>query len=323
MNKIIYLLVLFAAVSGVARTAAQDAQTVVRLDPAIDRIVPQGAQLEKLRDGYEAKNAPALEGPVWIRNGGYLLFSHMPARTIEKWTTDGQISTYLNLAKAAPSEDPDVFSAAGVTVDRQGRLVYCSQALHAVVRVEMDGRHTVLADRYDGKRLSRPNDLTIKSNGSLYFTDNGRQPQELPNSVYLLKGNRLQPVDTQLSSPNGLALSHDEKYLYVNDISRRTMWRFQVQADDTLANGRIFVDMNSVEGPGGPDGMKVDIQGNIYNSGPGGLWILSPEGKHLGTIMTTDRVTNVAFGDADGKTLYITTHKGLYRIRLNIEGVRA
>jgi len=316
-------IVLLTAIA-LTRVAAQEGGSIVRLDPAVDDIVPRSARLEKLRDGYEAPNGPALEGPVWVRSGGYLLFSNMPARTIEKWTPDGQLSTYLNLAGFANSDDPAVYSAAGVTLDAEGRLLYCSEARRAVVRVEKDGGQTIVADRYEGTRLSRPNDLTLKSNGALYFTDNPRQPPrpELPAAVYLLKGGVLRQVATQLTSPNGLVLSPDERSLYVNDISKRMVWRFDVNADDTLAGGRVFVDMSAAQGTGGPDGMKVDVRGNIYDSGPGGLWILAPDGKHLGTITTPDRVSNLAFGDADGKTLYLTMHKGLYRIRLNVEGVR-
>jgi gluconolactonase len=138
----------------------------------------------------------------------------------------------------------------------------------------------------------------------------------------LLKNGKLQIVTRDLASPNGIALSPDEKYLYVNDISRKTVWRFDVLPDDTVTNRRLFVDMNSVQADGGPDGMKVDKRGNVYDSGPGGFWILSPEGKVLGRVLTPDRVSNLAFGDADGKGLYITLHNALYHMRLNIEGVR-
>jgi gluconolactonase len=224
--------------------------------------------------------------------------------------------------KTTETVDSENYLSNGLTFDREGRLVYCSQIGHAIMRIEKDGKHTILADTFEGKRLSRPNDLVFKSNGSLYFTDNGRGPGALPSSAYLLKDGRLQIVTRELSSPNGIALSPDEKLLYVNDISRKTVWVFDVQPDDTVTNRRLFVDMNSVKGDGGPDGMKVDKKGNVYDSGPGGLWVLSPDGKRLGTIPTPDRVSNLTFGDADGKTLYITLHNALYRIRLNIEGVR-
>jgi gluconolactonase len=293
---------------------------IVKLDPALDQIVPPGAKLEKLGDGFVF-----LEGPVWVRNGGYLLFSNMPEGNISKWTTDGKISPVIDLTKFIKSSsgvDAENYLSNGLTFDREGRLVYCSQIGHAIMRIEKDGRHTVLVDNFESKQLSRPNDLVYKSNGSLYFTDNGRGPGALPSSTYLLKDGKLQIVTRELASPNGIALSPDEKYLYVNDISKKTVWRFDVLPDDTVTNRRLFVDMNSVQGDGGPDGMKVDKKGNVYDSGPGGFWILSPEGKVLGRVLTPDRVSNLAFGDPDGKGLYITLHNALYRMRLNIEGVR-
>jgi len=293
---------------------------IVRLDPALDQIVPPGAKLEKLGDGFVF-----LEGPVWMRNGGYLLFSNMPEANISKWTMDGKISPVIDLTKFIKSSsavDAENYLSNGLTFDREGRLVYCSQIGHAIMRIEKDGTHTVLVDNFEGKQLSRPNDLVYKSNGSLYFTDNGRGPGALPSSAYLLKDGKLQIVTRDLASPNGIALSPDEKYLYVNDISKKTVWRFDVLPDDTVTNRRLFVDMNSVQDDGGPDGMKVDKMGNVYDSGPGGFWILSPEGKVLGRVLTPDRVSNLAFGDADGKGLYITLHNALYRMRLNIEGVR-
>ena len=293
---------------------------IVKLDAALDQIVPPGAKLEKLGDGFVF-----LEGPVWVRNGGYLLFSNMPEGNISKWTTDGKISPVIDLTKFIKSSsavDAENYLSNGLTFDSEGRVVYCSQIGHAIMRIEKDGRHTVLVDNFEGKQLSRPNDLVYKSNGSLYFTDNGRGPGALPSSAYLLKAGKLQIVTRDLASPNGIALSPDEKYLYVNDISRKTVWRFDVLPDDTVTNRRLFVDMNSVQGDGGPDGMKVDKRGNVYDSGPGGFWILSPESKVLGRVLTPDRVSNLAFGDADGKGLYITLHNALYRMRLNIEGVR-
>jgi gluconolactonase len=293
---------------------------IVKLDPALDQILPPGATLEKLGDGFVF-----LEGPVWVRNGGYLLFSNMPEGNISRWSPDGKISPVVDLTKFIKSSDAassENYLSNGLTFDREGRLVYCSQIGHAIMRIEKDGKHTILVDNFEGKPLSRPNDLVFKSNGSLYFTDNGREPGALPSSAYLLKDGKLQIVTRDLASPNGIALSPDEKYLYVNDISKKTVWRFDVLRDDTVTNRKLFIDMNSVPGDGGPDGMKVDKRGNVYDSGPGGLWILSPEGKPLGRISTPDRVSNLAFGDADGKGLYITLHNALYRIRVNVEGVR-
>ena len=186
----------------------------------------------------------------------------------------------------------------------------------------------MLASQYDGKRLNSPNDLVYKSDGSLYFTDPPfglRYPDKKDlafNGVYLLKSGKLQVLTRDLPGPNGLALSPDEKHFYVNDSLKKIIMRFDVQPDDTIANGQVFIDMNSDKARGGLDGMKVDDKGNVYCTGPGGLWIISSDGKHLGTVLTPENLTNLAFGDSDGKTLYMTGHIGLSRIRLKIPGVR-
>ncbi len=149
--------------------------------------------------------------------------------------------------------------------------------------------------------------------------------KELPfNGVFLLKQGKLVLLDQSMTNPNGLAFSPDKKTLYVNDTRRRTVIRFDVSPDDTVTNGRVFIDMTpeTAKGPGNPDGMKVDEKGNVYCSGPGGIWIIAPDGKHLGTILTPEIVANLTFGEADGKTLFITARRGIYRIRVNIPGIR-
>jgi gluconolactonase len=299
--------------------------SVAKLDPALNAIVPAGARLEALKEGFK----DGLEGGVWDRKGGYLLFSNKPERVINKWTPDGKLSVYLDLAEVAKVGDPKASLSSGTTMDREGRLVYCSPGERTIVRVEPDGKRTVVVDRYQGKRFSHPNDLAYKSNGTLYFTDNGAPPkgetEELPTSAYLLKNGQVRLITAgQLTHPNGIAVSADERFLYVNDSAKRQVWRFDIQPDDSATNGRLWVDMSSDKTPGIPDGMRVDKKGNVYDAGPGGIWILSPEGKHLGTLLLPppDRATNLAFGDADGKTLYLMNHLSLYRIRLNVEGVR-
>jgi gluconolactonase len=299
--------------------------SIARLDPALDAIVPADARLELLKDGFK----DGLEGGVWDRQGGFLLFSNKPERTISKWTPDGKFSTYLNLAEGTKAGDPKATLSSGTTMDKEGRLVYCSPGQRAIIRVERDGKREVVADKYQGKRFSHPNDLAYKSNGTLYFTDNGEPPkgetEELPNSAYFLKNGRIQLITTgQLVHPNGIAVSADGRFLFINDSAKKQVWRFDIQPDDTVINGRVWADMSSDKKPGIPDGMRVDKKGNVYDAGPGGIWILSPEGKHLGTLLLPppDRGTNLAFGDADGKTLYLMNHLSVYRIRLNVEGVR-
>ena len=333
---IIVLLIVVVVSAGASR--AQDWSLIVRLNPAIDEILPADAKVEKLAGGFGF-----VEGPVWVRNGGYLLFSDIPANVINKWNpSDGKLSVFLPYSGFTGTDDTGVgmqfsnghdtvtlLGSNAVTVDPQGRIVYCAHGDRQVVRLEADGRRTVLASQYEGKRLNSPNDLVFKSDGALYFTDPpaglrdmDKDPKkELPfNGVYLLKDGKLQLLAKDMPLPNGLAFTPDEKYLYVNDSIKKTITRFDVLPDDTIANPKVIIDMTADKAPGAPDGMKVDSNGNIYCSGPGGYWIMSPEGKHLGTILTSESPVNLAFGDADGKTLYMTAFTGLYRIRLKIPG---
>ena len=349
--SIIFLSILSAmAVIGTAAQgqAPAPAQTqhwsfVARLNPGLDAIVPEEAKVEKLADGFGF-----LEGPVWVRRGGYLLFSDIPANVIYKWNpADNKVSIFLKYSGFTGADDSGagmqlnngralvtLLGSNGVTVDPQGRIVYCAHGDHQVVRLEADGKRTVLASEFEGKRLNSPNDLVFKSNGSLYFTDppagfrNGVDDpkKELPfTGLYLLKDGKLQLLSKELR-PNGVVLSPDEKYLYVTDSTlagnMKTLVRFELQPDDTIANGQLFIDMTPDKAPGGPDGIKVDQRGNVYSTGPGGVWIISPDGKHLGTILNSEQPANLAFGGPDGKTLYLTARTGLYRIRLNTPGAQ-
>jgi len=317
---------------------AADANTsVVRLDPGLDSIVSPDAQLEMLKSDYFGIS----EGPVWIQKGsdGYLLFSDIGANAIYKWTQQAGLSVFLpnagytgDMAAAgfqgfgANNGRLNIvnFGPNGIVTDPQGRLIFCAQGDRAIVRMESDGSRTVLAGKYEGKRLNRPNDLVLKSDGSIYFTDPvfAKSPVvELPgSSVFMLKNGKLTLLLDDYKLPNGIAFSPDEKYLYVNDTVRKLIFRYDVRADDTIGNGRIFVDMNGDKAPGAPDGMKVDSKGNLYSTGPGGVWIISPDGKHMGTILLPETGTNLTFGDADGRTLYITDRRSLARIRLKVAG---
>jgi gluconolactonase len=234
-----------------------------------------------------------------------------------------------------------------MTLDADGRVSVAGHAGRNVWRMESvdpKAQITVLADSYQGKKLNSPNDLVYKSDGSLYFTDPpyGLQSQgdtdpqkELQvNGVYRIPGARqhkagaapdrdkLQLLIKDLTRPNGLAFSPDEKFLYVAESGRKQWFRYRVQLDGSLTDGALFLDASTDPAEGGPDGLRVDEKGNIYGSGPGGVWIISPEGKHMGTIKVPERVSNVAWGDQDGRTLYITASTSLYRIKLKIAGVR-
>jgi gluconolactonase len=315
--------------------------SVVRIDPALDQLIDPDAKVEKI-----AGDLKFAEGPVWVRKPGYLLFSDIPANVINKWTPDGKVSPVVNPSGFTGTDDSLVgipinngfatvylIGSNGVTLDKQGRIVFAAHGDRGIVRIESDGKRTVLADRYEGKRLNSPNDLVYKSDGTLYFTDPtaGLRPvnREFPqkeqtfNGVYLIgKDGKLRLASKEVSFPNGLAFTPDEKFLYVDDTAKKLIMRFEVQPDGTLAGGRVFFDMSGLKEPGVADGMKVDKKGNIYCTGPGGVLVISSEGKHLGTIVAPELPANVAFGDADGKTLYMPARTGLYRIHLKMEGIR-
>jgi gluconolactonase len=307
--------------SAVAQT--QEEPKIIRLDHGLDAIVSVNSKIETLVD---TPGTGTRESPTWIRKGGYLIFSDASVKGIDKW--DPRNNTSSVLLEKTESD--------GITLDLQGRIVWVGHppAGGYVARLEKDGTRTILASQYEGKPLKRTNDLVYKSDGSLYFTDPVNPASKDISSVYLLKDGRLHPLlqTPNISFPNGLAFSPGEKYLYINDSDKKTITRFDVLPDDTIANGRLIVDMSagleSCAFPcpkGYPDGMKVDRKGNIYVTGPGemgewGIWILSPEGKHLGTILIPDHPANLGFGDKDGKTLYITSRPGLYRVRLKVGG---
>jgi gluconolactonase len=303
---------------------------VIRKDPGLDAILTPGTKIEKLAGGFLFT-----EGPVWDREGGYLLFSDPNNNLIYRWTPDGEVSVYRTHSgyTGANIGEYGQPGSNGLTLDKQGRLTINEHGNRRVTRLEKNGVLTVLADSYEGKRLNSPNDLVYRSDGALYFTDPpfglprffDDPRKELPYSgVFCLINGQLKLVSTDLSGPNGLAFSPDEKYLYVDnwDLKKKTIMRYEVQPDGTLLNGKVFFDATDEPGENAWDGMKVDQLGNLYLSGPGGLWIVSPAGKHLGTIIGPEHPHNMAWGDEDGKTLYLCAQTGLYRVRFNIPGIR-
>jgi len=305
---------------------------VVRLDPSIDAIVPPNAKLFKLAEGFQFT-----EGPVWSRDGGFLLFSDPNANRIYAYQAE---SASLSLFRAHSGyEGADIAEygqpgSNGLTFDRQGRLTIDQHGNRRVVRIDSDGRLTVLADRYEGKRLNSPNDLVYKSDGAVYFTD---PPFGLPkfhddphkelaySGVYRAGHGKLTLLTKELKGPNGIAFSPDEKYLYVGnwDPNAKVVLRFPVKPDGTLGQSTVFADLTSeVPGEEALDGIKVDTLGNLYLSAPDGLRIYSSAGKHLGTIVAPRPIHNFAWGGNDGRTLYLTARDRLYRIALLAEGVR-
>ncbi|MBA5867759.1 MAG: SMP-30/gluconolactonase/LRE family protein [Nitrospira sp. CR1.3] len=307
---------------------------IVKTDPALDQIITPGTQLEKLAGGFLFT-----EGPVWVptaaNTSGYLLFSDPNANVIYRWTPEGQVSVFRTKSGYSSFNVGEYHQPGsnGLTLDRTGRLTINQHGNRRVIRVEPRGNITVLADRYDGKRLNSPNDLVYRSDGALYFTD---PPFGLPNvfddprkelpysGIYCVKDGQVTLVSTDLDAPNGIALSPDEKTLYVNNWNdkKKVILRYDVNQDCTLSNGRLFFDMTNAPGNDALDGLKVDQQGNVYSTGPGGLWVLSPNGKQLGLIKGPEDPHNMAWGDDDGKTLYVAALTGIYRLRLNISGVR-
>ena len=307
---------------------------IIRVDPSLEAIVSPDAKLEKLAGGFLFT-----EGPVWVpataTTSGYLLFSDPNANTIYRWSPEGQVSVFRTKSGYSGFNVGEYHQPGsnGLTLDSKGRLTINQHGNRRVIRVEPRGNITVLADRYDGKRLNSPNDLVYRSDGALYVTDPpfglpkvfDDPRKELPYSgVYCVKDEQVKLVSMDLDAPNGLAFSPDEQFLYVNNWNdkKKIILRYDVKPDCTLTNSRLFFDMTNAPGSDALDGLKVDQKGNVYSTGPGGLWIISPEGKQLGLIKGPEDPHNMAWGDDDGKTLYITALTGLYRIRMNIAGVR-
>jgi gluconolactonase len=303
--------------------------SIVREDPRLDSLLPLDAKIEVLASGFEWS-----EGPVWVRSGGYLLFSDIPNNVIHKWQESEGLSTYMKpsgfTGVGSYSKEP---GSNGLTLDAQGRLILCEHGDRRVARLEPGGGKYTLADQYQGKRLNSPNDVIVKSNGDVYFTD---PPYGLPKraddpareldfyGVY-----RVSPRDRtvtlltkELKRPNGLAFSPDEKILYVAQSDAVAIWTaYPVLADGTLGPGRVLADVSAMMGKlkGAPDGLKVDRDGNLWATGPGGVHVMTPDGKRLGRIDTGEATANCAWGD-DGSTLYITADMYLCRIRTKTKG---
>ncbi len=297
---------------------------IERVSPECTRFVDLDAEVEWIADGLgadgSANGIPWLpsEGPVWVKEGGYLLFSDIGKSQRMKWSRAGGLSMEAN----------DTNHGNGMTRDLDGRLIVCQQGGKRVVRIEHDGKTTVVADRYKGKRLSRPNDVVVKSDGSIYFTD-PLTPAFYGAELDFAGVYRVSPdlkeitlVTPDIKGPNGLCFSPSEQILYINDSVLKHIHAFDVSADGSIANGRIICYLAD-ERLGKPDGMKVDLDGNIYCTGPGGVWFMDATGRHIGTIALGGgrHATNIGWGGDDWKTLFITCYHEMGCIRMKIPGV--
>jgi gluconolactonase len=305
---------------------------IERVDPAIDRIVSANPKLWKLAEGFRFT-----EGPVWVRDGGYLLFSDPNSNVIYQYSDELGLKVFRDRSgyDGADIAEYGQPGSNGLTLDDAGRLTINEHGRHRVSRIERDGSVTVLATSYQGKRLNSPNDLVYRSDGSVYFTDPpfglpkfGDDPRkELPFSgVYRWQApSKVTLLTKEFTGPNGIAFSPDEKTLYVGnwDARAKLVKRYRVRRDGSIDAGEVFVDLTQrIPGDEALDGIKVDKLGNVYLSAPGGVWIFDATGKHLGTIVAPTPVHNFAWGGKDGKTLYLCARGNLYRIPLLVEGVR-
>ncbi len=325
------LLLAFVTVALQAQPVLPAMGQVVREDAAIDRLIPRDARIEVLASGIKWS-----EGPLWIKDGAFLLFSDIPRNSVMKWKEGEGLSLWMKPSGYTGIADYGAEPGSnGLAVDARGRIVFCEHGDRRISRLEPGGGKKTLADAWEGKRFNSPNDLVFKSNGDLYFTD---PPYGLPQrakdpmreldfcGVYRLStSGALTLLTRELALPNGIAFSPDEKTLYVaqSDPQRAIWMAYPVKEDGTLGAGRVFADATPMvkQLPGLPDGMKVDQHGNLFASGPGGIHVYAPDGRRLGRIDTGQRTSNCAWGDG-GATLYMTADSYLCRIRTTTRGAR-
>ena len=338
---VLVLVVTVNSSSGQDRKPPRTLGTIERLDPALDQVVAPGAAMEVIAEGFDWT-----EGPLWVREGGgFLLFSDIPPNRVHKWTAAQGTSIYLSQSGylgPIPRPNniaPDEPGSNGLTIDPGGRLVLAQHGNRQVARMDAplsrpQAKYVPIADRYEGKKLNSPNDLVYHPDGSLYFTDppygltrkEGDPDKQLDfQGVYrVAKDGKITLLTKELSRPNGIAFSPDHKTLYVaNSDPKRAIWvAYDVQADGGLASGRVFFDATkwvSPERKGLPDGMKIDAQGHLFATGPGGVLVFDKSGKHLGTLATGQATSNCAFGE-NGSTLFVTADMYVLRLPLKVKG---
>jgi gluconolactonase len=308
-----------------AAPAPKGVGSIVRLDPALDALIPKDSIIEKVGGGFQFT-----EGPLW-RPDGHLWFSDVTGNVVRSITPDGQVQVLIEKAGGETNAPPGSFIGPNAMIaDKDGYVLLCQHTNRRVVRLDKNLKQTAYLDKFEGKKFNSPNDLVYKSDGALYFTDppygllkqDDDPAKELKfNGVFRYTNGKLTAVIKDLTRPNGIAFSPDEKTLYIsNSDEKHKVWmKYDVNPNGTVSNGTVFADVTAEAESGLPDGMKVDSLGNLYGSGPGGLWVFSPDGKHLGTIKPGETPANCGWAD-DGKTLYITATTGVYRIHLAIAG---
>lgn len=304
--------------------------SIERRDPEIDNLIARDAKIERLAEGFDWS-----EGPVWMKKGDYLVFSDVPKNVVHKWKEGEGVTEFLKPSGyTGPKPRGGEPGSNGLATDREGSLVLCQHGDRRVVRLLKNGEFEPIAQYYQFRRFNSPNDLDYKSNGDLYFTDppygleklNQDPAKEMAvNGVYrVTRTGQVNLVIDDLTYPNGIALSPDERTLYVavSDPKKPYIMAYDVKPDGLALNGRVFFNATTLMGPdrkGLPDGLKVDRKGNLFATGPGGVLVISPEGKLLGTILTGEATANCGWGD-DGTVLYITADMYLCRIQTKTRG---
>jgi len=331
LTIIIIILVYSQRITSQESTNFSTIGSIVRHEKSINELIPPDADIELLASGFEWS-----EGPLWIQNdkGGYLLFSDIPRNSVMKWKEGVGISLFMKPSGYTGITDYGREPGSnGLAIDPQGRIIFCEHGDRRLSRLEKDGGKKTLVDSYNGKRLNSPNDAVVKSNGDIYFTDppyglpkgpgDPRRELDFCGVFRLSTSEELTLLTKEMTRPNGIAFSPDEAVLYVaqSDSENPIIKAFPIKSDGTLGSGKVLYDFTELMSkyPGAPDGLKVDQYGNLFATGPGGVYIITDEGKLLGRIHTGKRTSNCAWGD-DGSVLYITVDDYLCRLKTKTKG---